>query len=382
MLVSSHYREKSIRAEKRIREAFEFKNETAPYIVYDPLFFVFGRNEEDIPEDYFGDDPLVMARDQMQKIVYHMDTLEDSFIPILYPFYGTGVLASAFGVDVVFQKKMDPAVGMPFITDIAQLKELKKPDPNKDGLMPKVLKCIRAMREYSDFPVTITDPQGPLTTALSIVGYENFIYWMHDYPDRIHEFMQLVTDSLIDWIKIQKQAAGHGLEDDAYVVGLRIPEGFGGVCFSDDDSVIFGADLYREFVVPYNSQVLKAFGGGVIHYCGCSNQHIDNYLNTEGLTAIHNFTLDNIDAAAKMRHALSEKKIMYYAADYAVKDEYIEEYFETMIKKLGPKGLVIASYVAPAVAMYKGEYIRTRRNGREVAQRVLKAIQRANRLVR
>jgi hypothetical protein len=122
-------------------------------------------------------------------------------------------------------------------------------------------------------------------------------YWMYDHPEAVHELMQTVTDALIDWVRVQKHTAGQDTCDDAYVLGTKIPSGLGGVWISDDDSTLLGADLYREFVVPYNSQVLQAFGGGAIHYCGCSNQHIDSFLATEGLRAIQNFNLDNLDAA-------------------------------------------------------------------------------------
>ena len=164
----------------------------------------------------------------------------------------------------------------------------------------------------TDFPVGVTDCQGPLTTALQIVGYDKMIYWMHDHPEMIHDLMQLVTDSLIEWIRVQKEIAGQSRDDDAYVLGVKIPGGIGGVWISDDDSVIFGKDLYREFVVPYNSQVLEAFGGGVIHFCGSANQHIENFLSTRGLKGLHNLNLDHLDEAARLRHALAEKKAGLY----------------------------------------------------------------------
>jgi len=47
--------------------------------------------------------------------------------------------------------------------------------------------------------------------------------------------------------------------------------------------------------------VLLHFGGGCIHYCGDSTQNINNYINTKGVTAINNFNLDNMTAAAKIR---------------------------------------------------------------------------------
>lgn len=45
-------------------------------------------------------------------------------------------------------------------------------------------------------------------------------------------------------------------------------EGFGGVWLADDDCTQLSEEMYREFVVPYNSRILKAFVGGTIHFYG------------------------------------------------------------------------------------------------------------------
>ena len=132
---------------------------------------------------------------------------------------------------------------------------------------------------------------------------------------------------------------------------------FGGVWISDDDSVIFGKDLYREFVVPYNSQVLEAFGGGVIHFCGSANQHIENFLSTRGLKAIHNLSLDHLDEAARLRHSLAEKKLVYMVGDFNLEDNRIDHYYQQLFQKMNSQGLIVISYIAPALSLQEGQYI-------------------------
>ncbi len=378
MLTSPRYHQQSLSAEAAIRSAFEFQNETAPYFIYDVNYWLFGDLQKNIPLDYCDEDPSSMIGYQQQRIEQHMRTYVDAYIPFLMPWYGTGVLASGFGVPIKFQDYMDPAVDLPPINELAQLKGLRQPDPEKDGLMPRVLATIRTMRETTDLPVGVTDCQGPLTTALQIVGYDKMIYWMYDAPDQIHDLMQRVTDALIDWVRLQKLAAGQAIDDDAYVLGIKIPAGLGGVWISDDDNVIFGPDLYREFVVPYNSQVLKAFGGGCIHYCGCATQHVENYLQTEGLRGVHNLYLDNLDAAARMRAALAEKRIVYMACDFNVSDDYIDDYYETLFRKLGTKGLIVAVYIAPAITLAAGQYGAGDRNRLETGKAIQRAIEKFN----
>ena len=379
MLTSPRYHDRSLAAEEAIRSAFEFDNGAAPYMINDVNYWLFGDLPRNIPPDYCGRDPTGMIDFQLAKIERHMAEFDDVYIPFLMPWYGTGVLASGFGVDIKFQDRMDPAVDLSKMTDVAQLAELGKPDPEKDGLMPRVLNAIREMRDRTDLPVGVTDCQGPLTTALQIVGYDKLIYWMHDHPDAIHELMQLVADALIDWVAVQKEAAGQSTEDDAYILGIKIPEGFGGVWMSDDDSVIFGPDLYREFVVPYNSRVLKAFGGGGIHYCGNANQHIANYLATEHLTCIQNLNLDDLDGAAEMRGALAERKIVYMTADFNVADDRIDEYYRALFEKMGTRGLIVAVYTAPAITLSEGQYAQASRDPLAVGKVIERAIQKYNR---
>ncbi len=376
MITSERYHQRRVSAEAAIRSAFEFDNETAPYLIYDAGYWLFGDVREHIPGDYCDEDPTSMIRHQMEGIERHVENYDDAYIPFLMPWYGTGVLASGFGVNIVFQDRMDPAVDLPPIRDVEQLKDLQPPTPNIDGLMPRVLNTIRTMRRRTDLPVGVTDCQGPLTTALQIVGYDKMIYWMHDHPQAIHGLMQTVTHALIDWVRVQKEVAGQSPEDDAYVLGIKIPSGYGGVWMSDDDCVIFGPELYREFVVPYNGQVLTAFGGGSIHYCGTATQHIENYLQTEGLTSIQNLNLDNLDEAAKMRHALAEKGIVYITADFNVGDDYIHEYYRTLFDKMGTRGLIVASYIAPAITLAGGQYADARRDrlitGKAIEQAILR----------
>ncbi|MBL7040805.1 MAG: hypothetical protein ISR77_19380 [Pirellulaceae bacterium] len=374
MLTSTRYRDRSLAAEETIRAAFRFENETAPYLIYDANYWLFGDLLENIPPDYCDADPTSLIDYQTAKIERHVTEYDDAYIPFLMPWYGTGVLASGFGVNAVFQDRMDPAVDLPPISDVGQLKDLRPPNPEEDGLMPRVLNAIRTMRKRSDLPVGVTDCQGPLTTALQIIGYDKMCYWMHDYPQAIHDLMQTVTDALIRWVRVQKEVAGQSMEDDAYVLGIKIPGGYGGVWMSDDDCVIFGPELYRKFVVPYNSQLLTAFGGGSIHYCGTATQHIENYLKTEGLTAIHNLNLDNLHEAAKMRHALAENGIVYMTADFNVADDYIDEYYRKLFAKMGTQGLIVAAYIAPAITLCDGKYNDAKRDPGQTGKAIEQAI--------
>jgi uroporphyrinogen-III decarboxylase len=371
--------EKDAQSKDKLLETFEFKNREAAFVINDVNYWTFGELQEDIPEKYYSDDPSVSMEYQIRKVRRHYENFpDDCYIGFLHPWFGTGVLASSFGTSIVFNYKSDPAVNLSKIKTIEEVKRLELPVPGKDGIMPMVTKSIKYYKEHCDIVVGITDCQGPLTSALSIVGYDNFCYWMYDYPSAIHEFMEKVTEALIQWVKFQKKLSGTPMNGESYPLGVRIPDGYGGVWLSDDDAVIMGTDLYREFVVPYNSMFLKAFDGGCIHYCGSATQHIENYLNTEGLTCVNNLNLDNLAEAAKMREALAKKGIPYMACDFIPNDKRLETYYDDLFDAMGnQQGLIVVPYVAPAIELERGLYKPSHRDQLSLAKKVKGTIQKA-----
>ena len=45
----------------------------------------------------------------------------------------------------------------------------------------QVIKTLEYFKDNCDLPRGVTDCQGPLTTALSVVGYDNYSYWLNHF---------------------------------------------------------------------------------------------------------------------------------------------------------------------------------------------------------
>jgi len=162
--------------------------------------------------------------------------------------------------------------------------------------------------------------------------------------------MDVVTESLIVWIKKQKEVIGEPL--DWCISDQQVYTGeHAGIWFSDDDAVLMSPETYREFVVPYNSRILQAFGGGCIHYCGDATHHADSFLDTEGLRALNIYNLYNIPSFAELKQKLSGKVVMF-ACDFTPV-EY-DQYFEELLSSVSYEGLVIDSQYSPVVGLLKG----------------------------
>lgn len=356
----------------RIASVYRHENVKSPWIVYNMNYWLDGENPEVIPDDYF-DDSAVMTKFQVDRMRKHMEEFEDDFIPFLFPWFGTGVIPSALGCETHFHPKQDPSPGASVIKSLEDIKKLQKPDPYKDGLMPRVLDTIDFMRKHTDLPVSVTDPQGPLTTALHLCGVENMFVWMCNYPEEAHQVMNFCTEVVIEWITLQKKHAGQEMNSGAWPHGILLPEGFGGVWIADDDITQLPTDLYREFVVPYNSRVLKAFGGGTIHFCGSAQHQLDNLLETEGLTGVNNFCMGDFEQVGMMQEKF-EDRLAIMICDFAPLD--VDGYYKELLTGLRGKGNILASYFTPGYALNKGTYEASNRDGDLVSREVYECFQR------
>lgn len=150
---------------RKIERAFNREQVTdpddVPILVNTPCYFAFGSRDK--PADYFTN-PASMLAYQAQGYEAHLRRVNDDYVPYFMPWFGTGVLASAFGCQIRVPDALDddPAVAGPCVTSPAEAARLTLPDPTRDGWMPRVLESIDFARAYGDLPVGLTDAIGNL----------------------------------------------------------------------------------------------------------------------------------------------------------------------------------------------------------------------------
>jgi uroporphyrinogen-III decarboxylase len=303
--------------------------EDMPLIVNTPCYFAFGTRDK--PADYFTN-PRSMVRYQEEGWARHLTRVRDDAVPYVMPWYGTGVLASAFGADVRFPDRPgeDPSVAGPCIDSPARIAALRPPETERDGLMPRVLETIAVARETSDLPVGLTDMNSPLSTAAQLCGYDKLFYWMYDDPRAVHALLDLVTDAFIAWVKAQKARIGEPLDASNGLQGTWSPRGVG-VWASDDDLVTLGPDLYREFVLPRMERLYAAFGGGSLHFCGDGSHQAENILAMTGVRVVNNSPMGRFAAFAKLAGAIQGKKAIQIQDSSPVDpDAYYDKLFSVL----------------------------------------------------
>jgi len=358
-----------------IEKAFNKEKISAPeefcIIANTPCYFGFGNNKR--PKAYW-EDPALMVKFQEDAFVSHLSQVDDDTMPYFMPWFGTGVLASAFGCTVreATGDGDDPAVHGYCIHSVADIARLKMPDPYRDGQMPKVLKFIDYARSHSDLPIGLTDMNSPLSTMMQLCG-ENAYYWMYDEPQAIHDLMEMITESFIRWVKVQKQHTGHDLDETGGLQGVTSPKGVG-VWVSDDDLVTMTPALYEEFVVPYYSRLFTEFGGGHLHYCGNGNHQTPNILKIKGVRAINNSPMGKADVFAELVKTAGCGKLTIEIQDGAPVD--IEGYYPLLFEGLDDiRGLMLATFIEDNLGMDNaGNTVIVRRDAIADAKRLVKTV--------
>lgn len=372
-LMTDANRRRFAAAEERIARVYRHEAlDRPPIIIQDANYSLAGEAADTIPDDYFHEGAFEsQVHRQTSRIEAHLEHYDDDYIPFLLPWYGTGVVPSALGCQILFQPKEEPAVEGAIITRPEEVARLTPPNPYRDGLMPRVLRCIDYMRAHSDLPVSFTDNQGPFNIALNLLGVETIMLWMYDYPTVVHELMDFCTTILIDWVRLQKEHAGQAIDSGAFPHFVILPEGLGGAWLSDDDSTILSPALYREFVVPYNSRFLLAFGGGTLHYCGSATHQLDNFLATDGLLGVNNWCMGDFDAVFRAQERFAGR-IVLTVDDYAPLD--IESYYRELIPHLSARGTIVTVCPSAVVATDSGRTVTCHRDPTQVGRDCYRAI--------
>ncbi len=358
----------------KIRRAFNCEPVTSadevPILVNTPGYFSFG--SKDKPQDYYTN-PASMLAYQAKGYEIHLKRVNDDYVPYYMPWFGTGVLASAFGAKVRIPDDPadDPAVLEALIKTPAEAARLRLPDPTRDGWMPRVLEAIDYAVANGDLPVGLTDMQGPLDTLGQMCGQSQLYQWMYSEPAMIHQLMDLVTEAFIEWVKVQKQHIGEPLSWSNGLQGAFSPGC--GVWESDDDLVLVDPGLYKEFVVPYVSRIFKVFGSGSVHFCGSGVQHIESFKQIENLKVINNSPLGNFAAFTQLQKNLGGQVTLQIQDASAAEPE---TYYPQLFAEIDDfRGLMLVTFVMDNVGMdNQGGYIPVDWDPYEAANRIVKSV--------
>lgn len=217
----------------------------------------------------------------------------DDRIPAIRANHGVGTLPSLFGANVRYLEDNMPPWVDPLPGDAEDIIDriLDKGIPNlRSGLGARVLDTMTFYREtLSRYPkcnqlvkVYHPDLQGPFDVAHLILHTEIY-YLMQDDPERLHSLLKLITNTYIQLMREIRKLCSDDLD------GFSCH--WGGLCggyvaIRDDTPVNISRVQFEEFVKPYDEQILNAFDGGSIHYCGRADHWLPSMASMQGLRGL------------------------------------------------------------------------------------------------
>ena len=139
-----------------------------------------------------------------------------------------------------------------------------------------MLGAINELRKRYEGMLPITPLlTAPFTLAGHIAGIENIARWTKTDPEKVHAFMEVATDFVIAYGKLQAISGAniHFLADPSA------------------SSTLISAETYREFVLPAHKRIAKEIScPQILHICGDASKLLP-YIKQSGIDC---FSFDTI----------------------------------------------------------------------------------------
>jgi len=171
------------------------------------------------------------------------------FLPGFWAEFGMCTEPSAFGCKCRWGENEFPFAEK-VLADINAVHSLGMPDPRTDGLLPFVLKRLQHYQgqiEQEGHAIKFAVSRGPLNVASFVAGSTEFLMAIRTNPDEAHVLLGIVTDFIIDWLKLQAQT---------------FPS-IDGILILDDIVGFLGEDDFKKMAMPYLSRIFQSLDVGV-----------------------------------------------------------------------------------------------------------------------
>jgi uroporphyrinogen decarboxylase len=166
------------------------------------------------------------------------------FLPGFWAEFGMCTEPSSFGSKCSWPEN-DPPHADKIITDIKQVNLLVKPNPKTDGLPPFVLNRLKHYQgqiEKAGHAVKFAVSRGPLNVASFVMDSTEFLMAIRTNPDQSHKLLEIVTDFIIDWLRLQAETF----------------QSIDGILLLDDIVGFLGEDDFKKVALPYLTRIFQS----------------------------------------------------------------------------------------------------------------------------
>jgi uroporphyrinogen-III decarboxylase len=207
------------------------------------------------------------------------------WIPYLEPWCGVGIYANAYGTEYVWPEDGSPWT-FPVISNVDEARGIERPSIEKSPIMQMALDTISYFvgQTKGEIPICLTDTQSPIDSATLIWDPTDLFVSCYTHPDIVHDFMETLTDLVIEFSSVQLDAIGSNTAQPGHI--MLSSRNLKGIALSDDMLAVLSPRMYEEFGLRYNSQIGEVFGGVAIHSCGRFEHNIQHLLGTTNLKMV------------------------------------------------------------------------------------------------
>ncbi len=167
------------------------------------------------------------------------------FLPGFWAEFGMCTEPSAFGAKCSWEQNGHPFAHK-IITDIASAGSITKPNPSKDGMLPFVINRLKHYQSKitdEGHSIKFATARGPLNIATFLMGSTEFLMAIKINPDETQKLLEIVTDFIIDWLKLQ----------------IGTFPSIDGILILDDIIGFLGDDDFKQAAKPYLEKIYGAF---------------------------------------------------------------------------------------------------------------------------
>lgn len=200
----------------------------------------------------------------------------------LEPWYGIGVVSSAFGGDYTWLEGNAPAM-KPVFSDIDEVLAYTPCEVSDTMIGRHVLDMTEYFMDKTKglLPVSLTDMQSPLNMIGNLYPLDNFFMDLLIQPEKVDELFNILSGLTIRFINKQRDIIGDALASPGH--GFASSRKWKGLGMSDDNAIMISPGQYLELAAPHVTKIADSFGGAAFHSCGNWTAWIDAVLNIKDL---------------------------------------------------------------------------------------------------
>jgi uroporphyrinogen-III decarboxylase len=301
--------------------------------------------------------------EQLKTVLVRASADGDAMLSVR-PDLGTINCQSVFGVKFAVPEHTRTVV-TEYASKEAILEFAVPEDISGQGVMPRMVEHLQhhmaVLRRFGLSDVVSVyhcDQQGPFDIAAMTRGHDIFLD-MYEDPDFVHSLMEKCTDVYMKVSRLCKKLNG---ENDGAGDASGVWMSRGAVRMCGDSDILVSADLYRQFIQPYQAKAFRELGGGWLHYCGgepgyskAEGLHLhEAYSEIEGLKGL-NWTTAG-DWASEIRK-LRKLGLVYIGGFHRENGESLDAYYRRLLSALDSRdGLIFGHAWGSGPTLREDEY--------------------------